>query len=305
MVAVDRHHGKPATLQIGGTTRQRRDVAGIGLATVSRRHHDQPTPGIDEGGIGVVEALRRGRGGIGPVQAAPRVVRDLDVVGDQVVIDRAQRVGAGDQVALPGAIVGRLDVTDDACRHQLRARRDATGEKAERLARGNFRHPGAMADHVIDGGVVERRVNIDQLLCHPAGQRRMVAHDAAVDDADGDPVAIETLRMRGPGIRDAELGIDRWIRGGPGSGSGCRRGGWGWRRSGRRRRCRRGFHVADATATTASTTACAQGQRHANHQRRLAATHVLSDSFHVVSPLESRNGAWPPNFVSYGAELEY
>ena len=81
---------------------------------------------------------RRGRGAVGPVQAAPGVVHDAHAAADQVLVDRCQPERAVDLVALPAAVVLRWRVADDAGRDDLRPRGDAAGPLPERLARGDL-----------------------------------------------------------------------------------------------------------------------------------------------------------------------
>src|SRR6185312_1669060 len=123
------------------------------------------------------------------------------------------RVGGGDLVALARTVVGRLGVADDARRYQFGPGGDAARELVESRAGGNLRYPGAVPDHVVDGGVVERRVDVDQLLRDPTGHGRIAAHDAAVDDAQGDAGAGEALAVCGVGVGETELGVDRRLIG--------------------------------------------------------------------------------------------
>ena len=250
-----------------------------------------------EGSIGGSESLvDRGVGGI-PVDAAPRVVHHLHAGTDQRRVQGLRekvRVSGGDLVALARTVVGRLGVADDARRHQLGTRGDTARELVECHAGGNLRHPGAMPDHVVDGGVVERRINVDQLLRDPPGKGRVAAHDAAVDDAQGYAGTGEALAVRGIRVGERELGVDRrlirrrWRR-------------WWRRRWGGRRRRRSGWRDRRRLDHAATTTASTQCEGQGSHQGHIASTH----SSHVPAAHNRSPASFSTPAASARAQQQY
>ena len=216
MVAVDRHGDQPARRQLRRQAGQAGDVAGIAAGVVAGSEHHQPAMLQHERLVGLGEGLvDRGVAGI-PIDAAPGVVHHLHAGVDQGRIERLREevgIGSSHRVALARTIVLRLHVTDDARRNQAGAWRDAAGKAIERLAGSDLRDPGAMADHVVDRGVVGRRIDVDQFLLDPSGQRRVVAHDAAVDHADGHAGTGVAQDVRGGGIGERKLGVRRRLIG--------------------------------------------------------------------------------------------
>src|SRR5690606_15089671 len=135
-------------------------VGRVVAAFVAGGEHHQAVVVADEETVLVGDG--GGHAGAGPVQAAPGVVHDPHARGDQVLVDAADAQRAGHLVALPGAVIVRSFVVDDARRQDARARRHATGPALHRCTGGQQRHRGAVADHIVDGGVVGPRVDIGE-----------------------------------------------------------------------------------------------------------------------------------------------
>gem|GEM_PF-6442533 len=181
---IDRGHAEPPALQIrcrqaaagARLAGQGRHAGGIGLALVAGREHHQAAIADDE--RTVLLGNRRGGGRIGPVQAAPRVVHDLDTGIDQILVHGRQAQRTADLVAAAGPIIDRAFVGDDPCRHDLRIRRYTAWPASHPATGRQLGHHGAMPDHIIHVGVVHPRIDVGVTGHDAPVERRMAAVDA-------------------------------------------------------------------------------------------------------------------------------
>ncbi|MNV59112.1 hypothetical protein D3C71_1515180 [compost metagenome] len=171
-------------------------------------------------------------------------------------MDPGQAEGAGDFVAVAGAVIGGPLVGDDARRHDLRARGDTARPAAHRLAGGQFGHGGAVADHVIHVEVVGTAIEIAVVGQHAPIQRGVVAHHARIDHADAHAGTVQPRGARGTGLGDGQVRVERRLR-------------WLGRRRGRggggRRRDRWWIHPHVAAAAPAAAGAQCRCHRRDQH----------------------------------------
>src|SRR5690606_32968405 len=134
-----------------------------------------------------------GERGVVPVKAAPGIVDDLRAGVGKLAVDCLEVVAVAlpgaDFVALAGAIVLRRVVRDDARGHHRGVLRGAAAPASGlagvaavrvevlaggRAAGGKRGDDGAVADLVVDAGVVGGRVDVDEVAGDATGERRVV-----------------------------------------------------------------------------------------------------------------------------------
>ena len=177
-------------------------VAGLGLAVVAGGEHHQAAP-VDRRTSG----RRRRRPGAGlPLAVQVRPPQELFMTFTPALIrslltwvERRRRPGCHGQRGR-GTVVGWRVVVDDARRNEV----GVGGDAARELVEGR---PAAICDtqvpcptDVIDAGVVAAGCDVDQFLEDPPLERRVVAHDARIDDADDNALTGVSRIMRCIGI---------------------------------------------------------------------------------------------------------